>query len=305
MPSRLLCNTLLALLFAGTAQAQVVRRTGFMPQPAAVFEIVRQFYDYDHDLPLGTRTVQRWEDGRSLLEKIVFESTAHERIPGVLAVPKTRRAPYPCVLLLHGLNASKDFWWDHAVGADLARRLLDAGTAVFAIDLRYHGERAALLDYMAPMHLTFENTLHLRNRDMIVQSAIDARRALDVLRARADIDSASLAVAGVSMGGMIATYLGALEPGLAGLACASTPSHPQLAPADHYSFAPRAHVPVLLLAGRTDWHTSPEDARALLELFPHRDRRLALYDSGHALPAAWTAEAAAWLAERLARREGR
>jgi len=128
---------------------------------------------------------------------------------------------------------------------------------------------------------------------------------IDYLRSRPEVDPDRIGLAGVSMGGMIATYLGALEPGLAGLACASTPSHPQLAPADHYSFAPRAHVPVLLLAGRTDWHTSPEDARALLELFPHRDRRLALYDSGHALPAAWTAEAAAWLAERLARREGR
>jgi dienelactone hydrolase len=185
------------------------------------------------------------------------------------------------------------------VGADLARRLLDAGTAVFAIDLRYHGERSALLDYMAPMYLTFENSLHVRNRDMIVQSTIDARRALDVLRTRADVDSARLGVVGQSLGGMVATYLGALEPTLAGLACASTPSHPQLLPADHYSFASRARVPVLLMAGRKDWHTSPEDTQTLLAMFPHRERRVVFYDSGHSLPTAWTTEASAWLLKRL------
>jgi len=286
-------------------EAQVVRRAGFAPMPDAQFEIVRQFYDFDRTLPLDVRVVQKTEDDHSRIEKVVFTSTAHERVPGLLALPKRGRAPYPCVLLVHGLNDSKDYWWDHPRAADLTSRLLEAGTAVFAIDLRYHGERSAPLDYMAPMYLTFENTLYVRNRDMIIQSAIDCRRALDALRGRTDIDSTRLAAAGVSLGGMISIYLGALEPQLRTIACASTPSHVQLLPADHYSFAARAALPVLLMAGRADWHTSAEDSQTLLGLFPNPDRHLTMYEGGHSLPAAWTAEASVWLQSHLRAGGGR
>lgn len=290
---------LAAIAGAPGADAQVVRRAGFVPISDERFEVVRQFYEYDTALGLDVRRVHRFEDDRSNIEKIVFASTAHERVPGYVALPKRGREPYPCVLLVHGLNDSKDYWWDHPVASDLTRRLLDSGIAVYAIDLRYHGERAAVLDYTPPMYLTLDHTLYILNRDMIIQSAIDARRALAVLRTRPDIDSTRLAACGVSLGGMISIDLGALEPGLRAIACASTPSHPQLLPADHYSFAARAGQPVLLMAGRKDWHTSPEDTQTLLDLFRNPDRRRTMYDSAHGLPAAWTAEAASWLAAHM------
>lgn len=291
----------IAALWSGGAAAQEVRRAEFRPMSDEAFAIVRQFYDYDRSLDLGVRRVHAFEDEWSHVEKLVFSSTAGDRVPGLLALPKHGGAPWPCVLLVHGLNSDKEVWWDDPILSSLTRTLLDRGVAVYAIDLRYHGERSAALDYMPPMYLTFENTLYLRNRDMLIQSAIDARRALDVLRGRTDIDSTRLAAAGVSLGGMISIELAALEPALRTIACASTPSHLQLQPADHYSFAPRAGAPVLLLAGRTDWHTSPEDTGTLLALFPNPDRRRVLYDSGHRLPAAWTDQAAAWLTAHLAR----
>jgi len=304
-PFRCIALPLLVALIPGLAEAQVVRRADFAPPGDAEFGIVRQFYDYDRTLPLNLRVAQRGEDERSRFEKLVFDATCHDRVPGRLALPRMGTAPYPCVLLVHGLNDSKAYWWDHPVAAGLTRRLLEAGIAVYAIALRYHGERSAPLDYMAPMYLTLGDSLYVRNRDMIVQSAIDARRALDVLRARPDIDAARLAAAGVSMGGMISIVLAALEPDLKTIACASTPSHPQQAPTDHYSFAARVKQPVLLMAGRKDWHTSPEDTQTLLRLCAHPGSRRTMYDSGHGLPEAWTAEAAEWLAGRLAAPAGR
>jgi len=302
VPKPFPCIALLLLVALGPvpATAQVVRRADFVPLPDPTYGIVTQFYDYDRALPLNLRRVQAGEDERSRYEKLVFDATCHDRVPGRLALPKTGTPPYPCVLLVHGLNDSKDYWWDHPVAPGLTRRLLEAGVAVYAIDLRYHGERSAPLDYMAPMYLTLGDSLYVRNRDMIVQSAIDARRALDVLRERPDIDSGRLAAAGVSMGGMISIVLAALEPELRTIACASTPSHPQQAPADHYTFAARVRQPVLLMAGRRDWHTSPEDTQTLLRLCTHPESRRTLYDSGHGLPAAWTEEAAEWLIGRLA-----
>jgi dienelactone hydrolase len=293
------------LVPVGAADAQVVRRTGFTPMSEAQFGVARQFYDYDATLPLNLRRVQTFDDERSTFEKLVFDAPGHDRVPGYLALPKSGRAPYPCVLLVHGMNDSKDYWWDHRVAPGLTRRLLDAGFAIYAIDLRYHGERAATLDYMAPMYLTYEDSLFVTSRNMLIQSTIDLRRALDVLRGRSDIDTSRLAAAGVSMGAMVSICLAALEPGLRAIACASTPSHLQPLPIDHYSFAVRTGQPVLLMGGTQDWHTSPEDTRVLLNLFPNADRRMTVYEGGHSLPEEWTAEAADWLTARLRAGPGR
>ncbi len=277
---------------------QQVHRADFQPVEDEVFEILKLFYDLDESQPLDERTVERWETEWARMESLVFTTTTNERVPADLALPRAADGPYPAVLLLHGLGSSRDYWWRPDREA-LPRGLLRAGIAVVTLDLELHGARASRNDYQSPVYLTLGATRFVRSRDMVVQSTLDARRTLALLRRHPEIDPDRLAVVGVSMGGMIATVLGALEPSLVAAVVLSISTREQPLPIDPFQFAPRVDVPVLLQIGRTDWLSCPEDAERLHELFPAESGRLLFYDSGHTLPAEFSTDTLPWLVEQL------
>lgn len=304
---RCLCAGLgsIALAAALDAQpAQQVHRRDFAPASDAVFQVALQFFDQDASQPLAARTVDRWEEGEERHEKIVFTTGSGERVPGDLVLPGQGQAPFPAVLLLHGLGSDRDFWWRDD-RRELPDRLLAAGVAVLAIDLELHGERSARNDYQSPVYLTLGDTRFVRSRDMVIHSTLDARRALAYLAERSDIDPQRLAVVGYSMGAMIATFLAVLEPQLVTVVACALPTTPQPIAIDPFEFAPRIRLPLLLLIGRDDWLSSPEDARHLLELVPAEERDLRFYDAGHTLPPAFATDAVSWLTSRLAPEESR
>lgn len=277
---------------------QKVHRKGFVPTADEVFSVIRQFYDYDSVLPLDARTVDEWEDEDGKFKTIVFTTSSGERVPGDLVLPRNGEPPYPGVLLLHGLGNDRDRWWDGHRAA-LPKGLLAAGIAVLTIDLRFHGQRSAANDYQPPVYLTMGNSLFIRSRNMLIQSTIDSRRALDFLAQREEIDGDRIAVLGYSMGGMISLYLASLEEHLVAIVASAVPTTEQPLPIDHFNFAARTHTTVLLQIGRDDWLSSPEDARRLRDLLRSDDRQLIFYDAGHRLPPKFATDAAAWLDEKL------
>jgi len=277
---------------------QSVHHRGFVPVGDEIFAIVTRFFEIDASRPLEAREVDEDEDDAARSVKIVFTTQGGERVPGELRVPKSGAPPYPAVLLLHGLGNDRRRWWAED-RRDLPERLLAAGVAVLAIDLELHGERAWRNDHQPPVYLTFGDTQFVRSRDMLVQSARDARRALALLAARPEIDGARLAVAGYSMGAMAATFLAVLEPRLAGVVACALPMREQPVEIDPFQFAPRIRVPIRFEIGRDDWLSSPEDARILLGLVPEDDRELTFYDSAHVLPETFARDAAEWLVKRL------
>lgn len=276
---------------------QSEHRAGFSPVPEEVFDVLTQFYDYDRGIPLAPRVVEGWEEGGVRYEKVVFTTQSGERVPGELALPRSP-GPWPVVILLHGLGNSKDRWWEEDRIA-LRQSLLEAGVGVYAFDLRFHGERSAANDYLNPVYLTLGDSLFTRNRDMIIDSAIDTRRALDYLESRPDVDPDRLAVVGYSMGGLIALYLAALEPRLAAIVGCAVPTTESPLPTDGFQFATRATVPGLLLIGEEDWLSSPADARRLRELLPGGSELTVYPGAGHTLPPAFAGDAAEWLIGRL------
>ena len=278
---------------------QAIHRSDFVVARDDLFFVVRQFYDFDVALPLDSRTVDSWQDDVARFENIVFTTSSGERVPGDLALPLAGEPPYPAVLLIHGLNSNRDYWW-RPDRESLPKGLLETGVAVLTIDLRFHGARSAANDYQPPALMTMNGSeLFVRSRDMTIQSTIDSRRALDVLIERPEIDGSRIGVVGYSMGGMIALYLSALEPELAAVVAAAVPTREQELPTDHFNFAARAAMPILLQNGRTDWLSSPEDAERLRGLVPSDLASLRLYAAGHRLPPAFAADAASWLRERL------
>ena len=263
------------------------------PMSAEAFALYSRFFDYDNTLPLNARTITRVDSATFIREKFAFDGWRSSRVPGLIALPKTSAARHPVIVLIDGIGGWKERWWQRESwnrGRVLIDSLLAANYAVVMIDAPLSGERSAENDFVSAETLLSKPA---QLRDLTLQAAIEHRRLLDYLATRADVDTARIGVLGLSLGGMITFYLGALEPrlkaGIAGL----TPA--QLIPAMLWPghFAGRERIPLLMLMGRTDaFYTQPQ-AEQIFTLIPTQ-KDIVWYDVGHRLPEQYAGAAATW-----------
>ncbi len=295
---------LLSVLLSGGAQSQSLS----VPLSPEARNLLQAFYDYEPQIPLEARVVERKEERTSVREKVIFRGVRGALVPGYLELPQSGEGPFPCVLLMHGWSGAKDRWWrdgGYIHGGETRKALLEAGFAVFALDAQAHGDRiaendyAVVNDYNPPGAPPRKNYFTLR--DIITQTIRDYRRGIDYLETRPDIDVKRLGIVGYSMGGFHAVSLTSVEPRIkAAVGCVvpvSWREDPILDPANYV--AGIGERPFLLLQGKTDGLCNEEQAKALYTHFNPESARLILYDSGHKLPAAWVADATPWLTERL------
>jgi dienelactone hydrolase len=143
----------------------------------------------------------------------------------------------------------------------------------------------------------YQNTLERRHpgagpnagRDYFIQAIKDARRSVELLSSRPDIDASRLGYFGISLGGNTGLRILALEPRLRAAVLAATGlSTNRLPPEiDRLNFAPRIHQPVLLVNGRDDFLFPLETTqrpRVNLLGTPPADKKLVLLDGGHVVP---------------------
>jgi dienelactone hydrolase len=287
-------------LFAPYAAAQEKSTEVLKPVGAEAFEVLRQFFDYDKNIPLETKIVDRIDKQEYIREKFVFRGP-RSKVPGYLAIPKNISAPVPCVLLLHGITGSKENWWDeNSPMGQLTRQLLASGFAVLTLDAEYHGERLANNNFESPIEL-IKREWFVQSRDMMIQTVIEYRRVIDLLAARPDIDSTRIGVIGYSMGGVMAFNLSAADPRIkASVSCVSPViSVPYLPTAVHNS-APYISQPMLMLmADKDEKNYTKDQAQQLYNITGSKIKELYFYDSGHILPAEWINRAAEWMEKYL------
>ncbi len=162
----------------------------------------RQWYHYDHDLPLNSQ-VEPLDTLPSARRYLVTYTSIHDqRITGILAIPLHGHAPYPCILLMHGSGGSKDT--SYIKTSSIA--LTQLGYATFSIDAQYCGARK-LPDRNGDIFLPDSYT----SRDAWVQTVVDLRRAVDYLQSRNDIDGKHLGYLGFSMGAMLGSVFGGVD----------------------------------------------------------------------------------------------
>lgn len=275
------------------------------PIGKAAFNVMREFFEYDRDMPLDAHVIDRHEQPGYVREKIVLQGVRDSRVPGYLATPTGGAGPFPCVILIHGIGGSKEDWWSedsfHS-GAALTKRLLNAGVAILTLDVEYHGERSANNDFESPEVFVFERGWLQRARNMIVDSVVDHRQAIDYLSTRPEIDDSRIGVVGYSMGGIMAFQLTAVDARISAcISCVAPILKEEYSALAVYNFAPFIEsTPVLMMIGREDRRNyTLEDAQAVLDLIPGTDRTLRVYESGHKLPIEWTTRAKEWMTARL------
>lgn len=288
------------------------------PMGEEALQEILKIYQYDKELPLNPRVVwegEMWIEEFEKLgypvksrEKIVFNGGYGDRVPGYLALPQTGSPPYPCVLQIHGLDNRKAVWWEDVsfcVGGLVTRELLSAGFAVLALDTQYHGDRIDNNDYESPEAI-FGQKLWNKLSMMIIESAIDYRRAIDYLETRPEIDMDRIGLIGYSLGGIMTYALTAVEPRIkVAVECVGPSFKPtswsaSLAPCAPYHLA-RAidSTPFLMLRANSDGYCTVEDAQELYELVKSPTKEIVFYDSGHMLPPEYVPEAAEWFKKYL------
>ena len=158
-------------------------------------------------------------------------------------------------------------------------------------------------------------TFTAQDRAEAVQTVIDARRSIDLLAARADVDAARIGYYGFSYGawlGAITTVVDrrigllVLRSGgpqiLAEIARASsrttTPQYEVLMTAvDQMAYAANVTTPVLVQNGSRDTTYTAEQMRAWQSIVGGA-KTAKMYDTGHTLDSTANADALAWIAER-------
>lgn len=276
------------------------------------YQAILQFYQYDKDIPLDSAVVEKVDRKEYLREKIVFRGANDYRVPGYLAIPKAGKLPYPCVLQIHGMTLSKsDFWVNDSYhrGNLLTKNLLAEGIAVLALDAQYHGERSIFNDFESTAIMLFQKKRINRLREMVVQTIVDYRRAIDYLETRKEIDPYRIGVIGYSLGGSMSFVLTGVDSRIkVTIACVSPTLMRQRWPNQHNisAIAPYNFVraikgrPLLMLMGRNDnFNYTVEEARALYELIEGESKEIVFYDSEHRLPEEHISKALEWFKNHI------
>lgn len=272
------------------------------------YQTILQFYQYDKDIPLDPAVVEKQDTAEYVREKIVFRGANDYRVPGYLAIPKVGSPPYPCVLQIHGMTLSKsDFWANDSYhrGNLITKKLLAGGIAVLALDAQYHGERSIYNDFESTAVMLFQQQRINRLRQMVVQTILDYRRAMDYLETRKEIDANRIGLIGYSLGGSMSFVLTGVDSRIkATVSCVSPTLSRQRWPNQQNisAIAPHNFVraikerPILMLMGRNDaFNYTVEEASALYDLIKGESKEIVFYESKHRLPEEHVAKAIEWL----------
>lgn len=153
----------------------------------------RNLFAYDVNAPLNLqKTVQSTLNGIEI-STIAYSSPAGGTVTGMMFDPVTRSSLRPGIVLMHGLPGNAQQM------AGYATALAQYGAVVIAIDAP-HARRSG-------------NAVLFTNQDRVEQIQLikDLQRAVDILRAKVNVDDDRIGYVGVSYGGAMGTLFAGIE----------------------------------------------------------------------------------------------
>ena len=169
----------------------------------------------DYSGPLNPRITGRLQSENYVIEKVIFESLPGFYVTANLYRP-SQPGRYPGVLLQAGHTQE-----GKPEGQRLAANLALKGFVVLAFDPVGQGEREQTYDrrvdrplagWSVPEHIQAGAQNILIGESVARYFIWDAKRALDYLVSRPEVDPERLGAVGCSGGGALTTFIGALDP---------------------------------------------------------------------------------------------
>ena len=253
----------------------------YAPSSAASFKAWQEHYRYDKT-PLDARVVETIETDEYSREKITYAGMRDERAIAYLYLPRNARKPYQVINFVPGgaafhggLQPTEGFEFS------LFSPHIRAGRAVMVTIYKGCPERP-----WPPEQRPADKT-SVKYRDQIVSLATDARRGLDYLKTRTDIDAGKIALMnpstssqGLILAAVEPRYRAAVFPGY-GVYKSQLNYIPEANP---IYFAPHIRMPKLMLNGRYDEDFPFKAAAAPLYRLLREPKKLESYDGGHIPP---------------------
>jgi uncharacterized protein len=267
----------------------------------------RDLFAYDVDAPLNLQVALESTSNGVEVSTISFSSPGGGSATGLLFDPVTRSSLRPGIVLMHGMPGNARSM--EALGQVLAQH----GAVALAIDAPFSRRGGE------PIQFTTQD------RAEQIQLIKDLQRAVDVLRARPNVDEGRVAYLGISYGGAMGALFAGIERRLqaavlvvgdgglvshltgpedatfmAGLSCATRVSwFQQMAPIEPIRFIAHASPTALLLqSGRLDNLVPVADAQALHAAAPE-PRTILWYEAGHGLNQQAAFDRLDWLHEEI------
>jgi esterase/lipase len=207
--------------------------------------------------------------------------------------------------------SKNDFWGEEYHHGELVTEgLLSAGYAVLAIDMPYHGDRLYENNFESTQITLFRKGHGFRIRDMVVQSTIEYRRAIDYLETQGDININRIGAIGYSLGSVVTFNLIGVDNRIKTIVvCNTAVINPRTfsLPEEYLSgIAPQTFIPylyekpILILAARNDrFNCTIQEAVQLYNMINGESKELIFYDSKHRLPPEHATKAVEWLIKNL------
>lgn len=203
---RIFIAVTLAMALASPPGSRVIGKPTGLPARDEVVD----FFSYDSNIALDVTETpvvsspwyREYEISYSNLGDMVY---APFMVPNVPGTASEGMHPVPCLVGLHGMfsNSANQFW---SIADFCAKR----GIAVMTPSLPYHHKRTKNALYVQGLQLIIGSPEEVR--DNLRRAVIDTRRALDWLATRSDIDQNCISIAGVSLGGIVASLAFKVEP---------------------------------------------------------------------------------------------
>jgi pimeloyl-ACP methyl ester carboxylesterase len=204
-------NIVIWLLLSGLVTHSVEKgEVAFRPGPleASVperFRLEPALYSYELAPVLATRryTVSKLRFPSPIETPDVENNVVHAEYFAPIGFGPKR----PAVVVLHILGA------DFPLSRYIAARLADRGVAALFVKLPYYGERRPP-DHRGVSSKRFLSMDIERSVSAMRQGVCDVRRAASWLKSRPDVDGNRLAVAGISLGGIVSSVAAAVDPAI-------------------------------------------------------------------------------------------
>jgi dienelactone hydrolase len=267
----------------------------------------RELFAYDVDEPLSLQKAVESTNNGVEVSAISFSSPDGGSVTGLLFDPVTRSSLRPGIVLMHGMPGNARSM------AATAQLLAEHGAVAIAIDAPFARRGGP------PVRFTTQD------RTEQIQLIKDLQRAVDVLRARANVDDGRMAYLGISYGGamgalfvgverriktavlvvgdggLVSHFTGPEDVNLmASLSCATRDNWVQaMTPIEPIRFI--AHAPpvaLLLQSGRFDNLVPAADAQLLHTAAPQLST-IRWYDAGHGLNQQALFDRLDWLHEEI------